>query len=711
MLFNLFKRADSGAHVAVAAAGSSPVESSADTPASEAAAVAAAEGASDAKPADTAASPAAAAEPGPDGAVPLEPSPPDRTTASAPPTAAVTKPDRPGHSAPEPAAPEPAASAATAPAATAAITSTPATPTAAGAANVASVALAVVVPLDRRASAERRTDPTTLGAASSADLVPLDGLIGQDEPVRALRIAAASRARGAHILITAPADGDAAAAVAEILAGASDAHLHPRADWVYLHDFDHPDRPRALRLPAGDARRLDQAIVDALAELAATLPACLAADDHAAALRAVDAETVDAYDDRLLALVAKAEAQNVAILRTPSGYAAAPMLDGKVVKPDVFARLPEDMRKDVESRVTRVQQALAAHLGERPAIEKERRHRRAALEAAAAERCIAAAFAPARGAFDTAPDVMAHIGACERALRAEHADLAATALTLGEAPSRARLLAVPAFRRAMVRQLSTLGDANPSSAPARPLSDVDAGCLCGTVSHPTVGAAQADHHAISAGALHAAEGGTLLLDARALLRAPDGLAALVGAMSTGEIAPARVGGIAAQAVPLATRIVVLGDAATVAALGTLAPGLPDLFKVAITLPEAVHRDTAHETALVRRLAAAVRDERLPPFDAEALARVIDEAARLAGQPDRLTTRTGLLVDLMHEAAVVARWEAREIVTAADVGSALEARRARGAQPGPPSHTATHPTATAAAATASRSRTADAGASS
>ena len=273
------------------------------------------------------------------------------------------------------------------------------------------------------ATAPRRTDAASLGFKTTAELAPLSGLIGQDDALHALRIAAASRAARTHILVTAPKGGDAFAALAALLAATPRAGPAP-ADWVYVHDFDTPHRPRALRLAAGSARRLDAAITDALGEVAATLPAALAADDHAAGRRAIDAETIDAHDERLLALGSAAEAQNIAILRTPSGYAAAPMLDGKVVKPDVFARLPEAMRRDVETRVTAVQAQLAAHLGERAVVEKERRARRATHDATTARACVGAAFAPARSQFADEPGVLAHIAAVEAALIGERASAA-----------------------------------------------------------------------------------------------------------------------------------------------------------------------------------------------------------------------------------------------------------------------------------------------
>ena len=56
--------------------------------------------------------------------------------------------------------------------------------------------------------------------------------------------------------------------------------------------------------------------------------------------------------------VPPANTQNITILRTPTGFAMAPMHEGKIVKPEVFNTLPEGMRKEVETRIEALQKEL-----------------------------------------------------------------------------------------------------------------------------------------------------------------------------------------------------------------------------------------------------------------------------------------------------------------------------------------------------------------
>ena len=185
------------------------------------------------------------------------------------------------------------------------------------------------------------------------------------------------------------------------------------ADWVYVNNFEDANRPRTLRLPAGRARAFAKLMVEAIDELRATLPAAFESEDYQVRRRAIEEETRSGHEEALEALNRKAQAQNIAVLRTPMGIAMAPMHEGKVVKPDVFAKLPEAMQKDVEGRIEALQQELASILSNAPRIEKVRRGRLAELNGELARIAIRAALDDVRVPFAETPGILAHLDAAE----------------------------------------------------------------------------------------------------------------------------------------------------------------------------------------------------------------------------------------------------------------------------------------------------------
>ena len=118
---------------------------------------------------------------------------------------------------------------------------------------------------------------------------------------------------------------------------------------------------------------LAKGMVDAIDELRNTLPAVFEGEEYQARRRALDEAHRSGQEEALEALNHKAQSQNIAVLRTPMGFAMAPMHEGKVVKPEVFAALPEAMRKEVEAKIQALQKELEQILSQLPKAEKTRR--------------------------------------------------------------------------------------------------------------------------------------------------------------------------------------------------------------------------------------------------------------------------------------------------------------------------------------------------
>jgi predicted ATP-dependent protease len=190
---------------------------------------------------------------------------------------------------------------------------------------------------------------------------------------------------------------------------------------------------------------------------------------------------------------------------------------------------------------------------------------------------------------------------------------------------------------------------------------------------------------IRAGTLARANGGYLVLDAEKLLTQPyaweglkralrareikiESLGQLFGLLSTLTIEP--------EPIPLDLKVILIGERHLYYLLKEYDPEFELLFKVAADFDDAVARQPQTIRHYAEFIAAEVRAKRLRPFDAAAVARVIDYAARLADDAERLSTATRRLADLLIEADYQAAQAQRATVGAADIDAALAARRTR-----------------------------------
>jgi predicted ATP-dependent protease len=538
------------------------------------------------------------------------------------------------------------------------------------------------------ADLRRTIDGKALGFKTTADLEPAGGLVGQERAVDAIDFGLSMRPRDFNIFVIGPPSSERNAAVRAHLAKIAAASQTP-SDWVYVNNFDDPRRPRALALPPGRAAALAQGLLSALRELAATLPTAFASEDYRARRRAIEEEFRAGQEDAVDAVQTRAAQQNIAVLRTPLGFAMAPMHDGKVVRPEVFSQLPETMRRDVEKRINTLQAELEAILANAPKADKRRRQQLAALNEEVVRHAIADAFDLLTAAFSDLPDVTSFLAAIEKDLIANSALFVTPETDAKAALAQTDPAQDPRLRRYLVNVIVSHKDAK-SGAPVLELANPTLANLMGHVAAPPQeDGAGGDFLSIRAGALHRANGGALMIDARRVLAAPGAWDALKRALEAGEARieppgpPAGHGAAPAphlepEPVPLTIKIVLLLDSELYQTLEQSDPQFMQLFKVQADLDETLARSTENDRAFARLIASLVDTHGLKPIDAGGVARLMEEAARIAEDRDKLSLDVGRIADIVREADYWADGDSRraKVTTATDIARALKERMRR-----------------------------------
>ena len=186
------------------------------------------------------------------------------------------------------------------------------------------------------------------------------------------------------------------------------------------------------------------------------------------------------------------------------------------------------------------------------------------------------------------------------------------------------------------------------------------GNLVGRVEHiAQMGTLVTDFLLIKPGALHRANGGYLLLDARRLLLSPVRLGG-PEARHQGPRDPHRAadrgGGLLIstqtldpEPIPLDVKVVLFGDRELYYMLSAADPDFSRLFKVQADFDDSIARSTENDNAYARLIASVVKEHGLKPFDAAGVARLIDEGARLADDREKLSIEIGRIADIVREA--------------------------------------------------------------
>lgn len=515
---------------------------------------------------------------------------------------------------------------------------------------------------------------------TTAEVTEALEVVGQERALAALEFGTGIRHDGYNLFVLGSPGAGRHGVVRGFLQQRAAGQATP-PDWCYVHNFEQPHRPRALRFAPGRGRHFCEAMTQLVEELRSALPAAFESDEYQARRRVVEQEFKDRHEQAVDEIREQARAKDVALITTPGGFAFAPLSGGEVMSPAAFHKLPEETRKRIEADIEQLEQELGERLRRLPQWQKEARRRIRELDRDMATGVVQPAFGELKSAFGDTPGVADYLDAACRDVIDNTGDFVASR---EEAGPRLPFAPEPSFTRYEVNVL--IRHPEGCGAPVVYADLPNYPNLVGRLDHQArFGTLSTDFTLIKPGALHEANGGYLLLDALRLLSQPYAWDALKRALRAKElrIEPLeRAIGLLTtvsldpEPIPLDVTVLLIGDRRLYYLLAEYDPEFAELFKVAADFEDDLRRDPASTGELARLLATQANRRGLLPFGAPAVARVIEHASRSVGDAQRVDVRLNYLTDLLTQAEYFARRAETAQVTPDHVQQAIDAAEAR-----------------------------------
>ncbi|HZY42464.1 MAG TPA: ATP-binding protein [Anaerolineae bacterium] len=535
------------------------------------------------------------------------------------------------------------------------------------------------------AKLRRVCNPRRLKFKTTAQLPVIDEIIGQPRAVRAIDFGIDVRGPGFNIFVMGPGGTGRMTTVERFLGAHATAEPTP-PDWVYVHNFKDPLRPRAMNLPPGRARqfRLDmQALV---AFLKTDLPPAFEADDYQRAASQITRELDEARAAAFQQVDTQARARGFTLARADQGLYLAPLNSTDPTgpaTPEQIAALSNEQRAALEQAQPDLEDRFNAMMRAVHAEEQHARERLRELDRQTAARTIAprlnVLIEQYRAVCDEAVEYLEEVRAdvVERVNDVRDGD------TEGDdAPP-----AEPAPDRFTRYQVNVLVDQSATTgAPLVVETNPTFMNLVGRIERDVrLGDNALDFTMLRAGALHHANGGYLVLRAPDALKDPGAWEALKRALNTGQIVIEDPGTqlqmfstrtLESEPIPLNVKVILLGTPWLYYELYDHDEDFHKLFKVKADFATDMDRTPENERSYALFVRARCAEHNLPPFDAGAVAAIIEQGSRLAEDQQKLSTCFGEVADVVIEAAHWARKNHRDVVTAEDVRQALREWRYR-----------------------------------
>lgn len=411
--------------------------------------------------------------------------------------------------------------------------------------------------------------------------------------------------------------------------------------------------------------------------LRATVPGLFENDEYRAKAEAIQEEFSKKQEKVFKELGSDAEKQDVVLLRTPGGFAFAPARNQEVLPPDEYQKLPEEERRKIEAAIAELQERLEKILRGMPQWRKELVERLKQLNRETMMTAVEHQINELRAHYADLPAVLNYLDTVQHDM-VEHVD---DFRKQEENPGFAEMAMAnqQSFHQYQVNVLVTNG--KNTGAPIVSEDNPTYSNLVGRVEYLSqFGALVTDFTQIKPGALHRANGGYLLLDIRKVLSQPFAWEGLKRALKSRDIRIESLGQVYSlistvslepEPIPLDAKIVLFGDRLFYYLLQEYDPEFSELFKVAADFEEQIERTPDTHQLYARLIATLTRKEKLLPFNPNAVSRVIEHSARLAGDSERLSAHMRSVADLLREADYWARHASREVVDATDVQRSID----------------------------------------
>ena len=529
----------------------------------------------------------------------------------------------------------------------------------------------------------KKTDAGSLGFKTTDDLKPLEEFIGQKRAVSAISFGLEVDSRGYNIFVLGNPGSGRTTYSLDRLRAASEKQPAPD-DWVYVNSFEEPGRPMAINLPAGKGKAMGAAFDDLIEELKVAISKAFEKSQYEDAKTQLVKEFQEEVNGLMEEVKAWAAEKQFSLKRTPQGFVNIPLTeeegeDGKTVKREIqqeeFEALTEEEQKEWQKKSEEVSQKTLDTLRSIRDMEKGLKEKIVKLEAEICRNAITPYLQDIKEKFgsteelsawldDLAEDIIENFGMFVAAVKDENADVDFTRYTVNVFVSNDPEEGAP-----------VIWETNPTYYN-----------LSGKVEYESrQGYLYTDFKKIVAGAFQKANGGYLVLDAEKVLLNFMSWEALKRVLRTGEANIENLGeqygavpvsSLRPQPIPINLKVVMVGTPYLYALLQYYDPEFQKMFKIKADFDTDMERTAETELKMAQFVASCLRRENGLPFGAEAVAEVIDWAARNADDQDRISTEFSKISDIIVESLAWAKAEGAPAVSDSHVRRAVEEKRFR-----------------------------------
>jgi lon-related putative ATP-dependent protease len=527
-------------------------------------------------------------------------------------------------------------------------------------------------------------DTSLFSFTTTNELEILEQPIGQEVALDAVDFAATIQQSGYNLYAMGPSGSGKHSTVMSFLEKKAKEENAPN-DWCYVNNFKDSRKPIAIDLPSGHAPKFKDDIYELIELLKVILPAAFDSNEFRNEQESINQKYYAKQNEIFKFLEEEAKKHDVSMNTTStSRITFVPILDGKTLSAEEFKAIEGEQKEKINKNLSEFELIVKEGLRQVSALNKSQQKEFKALDRKTTKEAVSSLIDEVCHKYPDSDKIINYLNDLQDDVIRHVQDFLRKSDDIPGLPPFMKEFYAPSFARYNVNLFIT--NESEKAAPVIFEDNPIHQNLIGKIEHLSqIGTLVTDFSMIKPGALHKANGGYLMLDARKLLMQPFAYEELKRVLRSKEI---RIESMAQQyslistttlepePIPLNVKVVLVGERIFYYLLHQYDPDFQELFKVNADFEDEIPRNDDNHQLYAQMIGTIAKRHELRPLTPDAVARVIEQSSREVSHAQKFSTHLRTLSDLLKEADYWSKKNDHPAIDKEDINKVLETRKER-----------------------------------
>lgn len=524
---------------------------------------------------------------------------------------------------------------------------------------------------------------------NTKNVKPIEGIVGQERALKALRLGVELKSPGYNIFITGLSGTGKFTAIKQMLESITPdcSNLN---DYAYVNNFKDEDRPILLRFPSGQANKFKKDLSRAIKFLQEKIPQLLSTEPFMKKKSQILAEYGKFQQTMMNAFEGKLKKDNFTLGQVKVGELMRPEILAVIDNQPIFVQQLEELihtekiskekAEEIVTKYSSYQDELQRVFRESLKLTQDYQEKVLKLEGEFVNEFIALTLDELKKKYK--------IRSVKEYLDQVHESILLNLdVFKGQKPAREEADGGVIIDYLKEYELNIILDnSGMKKCPVIVETSPTYSNLFGTIEKYSDGKGgwYADFTKIKAGSLLRANGGYIIINAMDAFSEPGVWKTLKRVLLYGQLEIQDVANLyqlspsilKPEPIDIDTKVIMIGNAYIYSILSSYEDDFNKIFKIKADFDYEMERSQTTMTEYAKLIKKLIETEKLLEFDKSAIAKIIEYGARYAGEKSKLTTRFAYIADLVREACYWARKRKHKMVMSRHVDEAFNSSKER-----------------------------------